>query len=118
MLLNVNVPNIPEEEIRGIQVTRQGMRVYHSALDRRFDPRGQSYYWIGGSVPSGIPDRGTDFGATEENFVSITPLDLDLTEYRRKMQLDAWSWEEVEEDVMVEEPIPVVESPLLQLNSV
>ncbi|KPK03069.1 MAG: stationary phase survival protein SurE [Anaerolineae bacterium SG8_19] len=94
LLLNVNIPNTDADNIRGIRITRQGMRVYNAALDDRQDPRGRPYYWIGGSTPSGIPDDGTDFGAISEGFVSITPLDLDLTEYRRTMQLRTWSWED------------------------
>ncbi|MFN2223007.1 MAG: 5'/3'-nucleotidase SurE [Chloroflexota bacterium] len=93
MLLNVNIPNKPSGEIRGIQITRQGMRIYHSALDQRQDPRGKAYYWIAGSVPSGVPDFGTDFGAIAENSVSITPLKVDLTDFGRTMQLRRWNWE-------------------------
>lgn len=112
LLLNVNIPNTPADNIEGIRITRQGMRVYHSALDERKDPRGRSYYWIGGSSPSGIPDDGTDFGAISEGYVSITPLDLDLTEYRRMMQLRTWSWEDVPEtepESLGIEPVPEVE---------
>lgn len=93
MLLNVNVPNTPLEEVRGLRITRQGMRVYHSVLDKRLDPRGIPYYWIGGEAPSGIPDDGTDIGAIAEGYVSITPLDLDLTAYRRTQMLSHWPWE-------------------------
>jgi 5'-nucleotidase len=92
MLLNVNVPNIPLRELSGYRVTRQGMRVYDAVLDRRLDPRGQPYYWIGGKMPSGTPDEGTDIGAIAEGFVSITPLHLDLTEYRRTQQLSKLPW--------------------------
>jgi 5'-nucleotidase len=96
MLLNVNIPNVPLSELRGYRVTRQGMRVYNSVLDQRVDPRGQPYYWIGGTIPSGIPDDGTDIGAIAEGYVSITPLHLDLTEYRRTQQLSRLSWDELE----------------------
>jgi 5'-nucleotidase len=93
MLLNVNIPNLPREEVRGVRITRQGMRVYHDRLDRRKDPRGQPYFWIGGDVPTGIPDEGTDIGAIAEKYVSITPLDLDLTAYRRTQLLSTWPWQ-------------------------
>ncbi len=82
ILLNINVPYLPDEEIKGWQITRQGLRVYQDALDAREDPRGRPYYWIGGDVPTGVPDRGTDFGALAEGFVSITPLHLDLTAHQ------------------------------------
>ena len=93
MLFNVNIPNIPSGEIKGFQITRQGMRIYHSALDERQDPRGKPYYWISGSVPSGVPDFGTDFGAIAENNVSITPLKVDLTDFGRSIQIRQWPWE-------------------------
>jgi 5'-nucleotidase len=79
VLLNVNVPHLPDEEIRGIQVTRQGLRVYRDALDERRDPRGRPYYWIGGDMPTGVNEAGTDFGALQAGYVSVTPLQLDLT---------------------------------------
>ena len=93
MLLNVNIPNIDLENLRGTQITRQGMRVYNAVLDKRLDPRGHPYYWIGGPVPSGIPDEGTDIGAIEQGYVSITPLHLDLTEYHRTRQLSTLYWD-------------------------
>ena len=74
-------------------VTRQGLRVYHSRLDERTDPRGRPYYWIGGDAPTGVPERGTDVGALAEGFVSVTPLQLDLTAYRAMTDLNTWQWE-------------------------
>lgn len=79
VVLNLNVPYLPLEEIQGIQLTRQGLRVYHDELVTRKDPRGVSYYWLGGDPPSGIPDQGTDYGAMKSGFASLTPLNLDLT---------------------------------------
>ncbi len=92
LLLNVNVPNLPFDQVAGHRVTRQGTRVYHPALDRRIDPRGTPYYWIAGATPTGIPDEGTDIGAIAEGYVSLTPLHLDLTEYRVTQQLATWPW--------------------------
>jgi 5'/3'-nucleotidase len=82
LLLNVNIPYLPDDEIKGILVVRQGLRVYRDRLDRRLDPRGRPYYWIGGDAPTAIPDEGTDFGALEQGYVSVTPLHLDLTDFR------------------------------------
>lgn len=92
VLLNVNVPCLPEEQIKGIQITRQGLRVYHDALDARKDPRGRPYYWIGGEFPTGVEEDGTDVGALGEGYVSITPLQLDLTAYQAMDRLKAWQW--------------------------
>jgi 5'-nucleotidase len=94
ILLNVNVPFLPDEKMRGIALTRQGLRVYHSRLDERVDPRGKAYYWIGGDAPTGVPERGTDVGALAEGFVSVTPLQLDLTAYRAITDLNTWQWDE------------------------
>jgi 5'-nucleotidase len=76
ILLNINVPVGP---IKGIQITRLGQRVYHDELVTRLDPRGQPYYWIGGEAPTGLPDDGTDVGALHHGYISITPLQMDMT---------------------------------------
>ncbi|MCI0521071.1 MAG: 5'/3'-nucleotidase SurE [Chloroflexi bacterium] len=92
ILLNVNVPYVLQDQIQGFRITRQGMRVYRDRLDRRTDPRGGPYYWIGGDAPTGIPENGTDFGALAESYVSITPLQLDLTSHPALHVLSAWDW--------------------------
>lgn len=94
ILLNINVPFLPDDKLRGILLTRQGLRVYHSRLDERTDPRGKPYYWIGGDAPTGVPERGTDVGALAEGFVSVTPLQLDLTAYRALTDLNTWHWDD------------------------
>ncbi|MGB8214384.1 MAG: 5'/3'-nucleotidase SurE [Anaerolineales bacterium] len=94
ILLNVNVPFLRDEQIQGFRLTRQGLRVYHSRLDERIDPRGRPYYWIGGDAPTGVPERGTDIGALSEGFISVTPLQLDLTAYHVLSDLSAWQWQE------------------------
>lgn len=92
MLLNVNIPYLPLDAIKGIRVTRQGLRVYRDRLDRRVDPRGKPYYWIGGDAPTGVPEEGTDVGALAAGYVSITPLQLDLTMYASIPTLGDWEW--------------------------
>jgi 5'-nucleotidase len=82
VVLNVNVPFLKEGEFKGYMITRQGLRVYRDALDQRIDPRGRLYYWIGGEAPTGVDEPGTDFGALRAGYVSITPLQLDLTSYK------------------------------------
>lgn len=90
VLLNVNVPNLPREQIAGTEITRLGKRVYRDILIKRKDPMGRTYYWIGGDVPSGLPAEGTDIKAIAENKISITPIHLDLTNHRLIEQLQAW----------------------------
>jgi 5'-nucleotidase len=93
ILLNVNVPHIPLKDLKGFQLTRQGLRVYRAELDQRVDPRGKPYYWIGGDLPTGIPETGTDFEALESGYVSITPLQLDLTAYPALHAMKTWDLE-------------------------
>ena len=92
VLLNVNVPYLREHEFKGYLITRQGLRVYRDRLDKRVDPRGSPYYWIGGDVPTGVIEEGTDFGALAAGFVSITPLQLDLTAYQSVDEIKGWKW--------------------------
>ncbi len=92
VLLNVNIPYLKLEELKGFMVTRQGLRVYRDALDARRDPRGRPYYWIGGDFPTGIPEEGTDYGALKAGYVSITPLQLDLTAWEAMEGMKNWEW--------------------------
>lgn len=90
ILLNINIPYLQEQDIQGIRVTRQGLRVYRDHLDRREDPRGRPYYWIGGEAPTGVPEDGTDIGALNDGYVSITPLHLDLTAHQEIEEICSW----------------------------
>ena len=90
VVLNINVPYLKEHELKGFMITRQGLRVYRDALESRIDPRGKPYYWIGGEAPTGVDEPGTDFGALQAGYVSITPLQLDLTHYRAMDVLKKW----------------------------
>jgi 5'/3'-nucleotidase len=91
-LLNVNIPHGPE--IKGIRITRQGWRVYRDELVERLDPRGRPYYWIGGEAPTGIAeDEGTDFWALAQGYVSVTPLQLDLTAREAIPVLERWKFQ-------------------------
>ncbi len=78
-VLNVNVPNVPYEELEGIAITRQGLRKFEGEIIRREDPRGKPYYWIGGYRPKGVIHPGTDIEAIEHNQVSVTPLHRNIT---------------------------------------
>jgi 5'-nucleotidase len=111
ILLNVNVPFLSDDQIQGFRLTRQGLRVYHSRLDERIDPRGRSYYWIGGDAPTGVPERGTDIGALAEGFISVTPLQLDLTAYHVLTDLNSWQWREHPQKYLFHLPAFLVPKP-------
>jgi 5'-nucleotidase len=96
VFLNVNVPEVTADQLQGIRITRQGLRVYRDRLDKRQDPRGRDYYWIGGDSPTGIPEDGTDVGALAAGYASITPLQLDLTAYPALSTLSNWQWGHLE----------------------
>lgn len=79
--LNINVPACDLSELRGAKYTFQGHTHYAQRVIRRRDPWGKDYYWLGGELPAGRPDEGSDIAAVREGYVSITPLGLDLTNY-------------------------------------
>lgn len=89
-VLNVNVPDLPWSEIRGYQITRLGRRQPSEALIATEDPRGHKLYWIGGVGSPQDGAQGTDFHATSEGYVSITPLCTDLTCAQSLGQVSAW----------------------------
>lgn len=91
-MLNVNVPRRPEALIRGLRYTFLGQRIYGDVLVTRDDPWGKPYYWIGGEVPTGIAEAGSDFGAIESGFVSVSPLGIDLTRREFLAELTAGEW--------------------------
>jgi len=82
-LLNVNVPPpVDGQAIRGFALTRMGRRRYGDAIIEKTDPRGKKYYWIGGEEVEPIAEEGTDFHAIAQNLISVTPIHLDLTNYK------------------------------------
>ena len=80
-LLNVNFPNISKGEIRGIKLTRQGKRIYENSIQETFNPWGEKYYWIGGGRTFWEHGDEADMEAVQENYISITPIHLDLTNH-------------------------------------
>ena len=78
-ILNVNVPNVRLSEVRGIMVTKQGFRAYENYVEKQFSPRGRAYYWIAGNSGPHDAKAGTDGYALLGNYVSVTPINLDLT---------------------------------------
>ena len=89
-LLNVNVPALPKSQIRGRHVTRLGRRIYRDVIVKRQDPNGRNYYWIGGQPPEGVLEEGTDVWAVANGYVSVTPVHLDMTDYRLLAEIKNW----------------------------
>ncbi len=82
-LMNVNFPALPPEKIKGIKPCPHGRRVLHDNLDRRVDPHGRNYIWIGGQRTEPHADHPTaDYRQIAEGYITVTPLNLDMTHYR------------------------------------
>lgn len=91
-LLNVNIPNIRKEAVRGIKFTRQGKRVYDNSIQETYNPWGEKHYWIGGGRLYWEHGEDTDMEAVQSNYISITPIHLDLTNYEALAYLrEKWS---------------------------
>ena len=89
-ILNVNVPDVPLDQIQGIEVTRLGTRHCAEPTIRELDPRGQPIYWVGPPGAQEDAGPGSDFYAIEHNRVSVTPLKVDLTNYETLAQVSEW----------------------------
>lgn len=81
-LININIPALPEEYIKGVRITKLGVRNYDNLFEERRDPRGNTYYWMGGGVVEEDQELESDVTAIQEGYISITPIHLDLTDYR------------------------------------
>ncbi|MDJ0519584.1 MAG: 5'/3'-nucleotidase SurE [Trichodesmium sp. MO_231.B1] len=99
MLLNVNVPAVEETEIAGVKITRQGIRRYIDIFEKRVDPRGKTYYWLAGEVQEDVEDTNdqssveklpTDIQAMREKYITITPLQYNLTYGKQLGYLEKW----------------------------
>jgi len=89
-LLNLNVPNLELEKVKGIKVTKQGKRLYEDPIVEKVDPRGKKYYWIGGNELGFVDIKDSDILAINDGYVSVTPIKLDLTnhDYIEKLNSD------------------------------
>ncbi|SDY86305.1 5'/3'-nucleotidase SurE [Nitrosomonas halophila] len=90
ILLNVNVPDIPYEQMQGIEVTRLGRRHKAEGVIKSQTPRGDAVYWVGAAGAAQDAGEGTDFFALQNNRVSITPLQIDLTRYDQVGYVKNW----------------------------
>ena len=90
VLLNVNVPDVAYDDLRGSKVTRLGKRHKAEPVIKSINPRGQTVYWVGAAGAAQDAGDGTDFHALSQNIVSITPLQMDLTRFVQIEPLDNW----------------------------
>jgi 5'-nucleotidase len=90
VILNVNVPDLPDDELRGVKVTRLGNRHRSEPAVRAQDPRGRDVYWVGSAGAGQDAGPGTDFHAIASGYASITPLQIDLTRHAAIPELERW----------------------------
>ncbi|MDG6772974.1 5'/3'-nucleotidase SurE [Thiomicrorhabdus sp. ZW0627] len=90
-IININVPDIPLKELKGIKITRLGKRHCSEPVVKQTDPRGKPIYWIGPAGDAADAGEGTDFYAVEHGYASITPLKIDLSHYEMMETLQQWA---------------------------
>ncbi len=90
-LLNVNLPAIPGDDVKGVKVTHLGSRVFHEEVARMKDPWGKDIFWIGGGHVTWSGGADSDFRAVNEGFISVTPLHVDMTNYDLLEAARGWS---------------------------
>ena len=90
VLLNINVPDISYEELKGMEVTRLGRRHKAEAVVKSLTPRGETVYWVGAAGPAQDAGEGTDFFSIQHDRVSLTPLQIDLTRYGQMNTVKDW----------------------------
>lgn len=94
-LLNVNVPDVPEEEISGIILTKQGKSKWDDIYEHRVDPAGRDYYWLKGNLMEVDSEIEMDQAAIKNNYVSVSPIHFDLTDYDTFEKMKNWKLEEM-----------------------
>lgn len=94
-LLNVNVPDVPEDQIKGICLTSQGKSKWDDNYEQRVDPNGRDYYWLTGSLTVLDTEINTDQAAIKNNYVSISPIHFDLTDYAAYERMKNWNIEKL-----------------------
>lgn len=92
-LLNVNVPDVPEDQIAGIKLTRQGKSKWDDIYEQRIDPYGKNYYWLTGNLMEVDTEIETDQAAIRKNYVSVSPIHFDLTDYETFERMKNWKIE-------------------------
>ncbi len=94
-LLNVNIPNVPEDQIKGVMITKQGISVWEDRFDVRRDPANREYFWLTGQMDVLDTDLDTDQIAIKNNYVSITPVRYDLTDRQMLETMKTWGVEKL-----------------------
>ena len=89
-LLNVNVPAVPKDKIKGVKITHQSKSRFIEVFDKRKDPRERTYYWLTGEMSRMEGDGEADDVAVKENYISITPIHFDMTDYGYLGELKKW----------------------------
>lgn len=89
-LFNVNLPAVQPHDVAGVKITTLGRRAYVGSLTRAADPNGREYFWIGGGESTWWGGEESDFRAVHEGYISVTPLHLDLTNYRLLEEIGRW----------------------------
>jgi 5'-nucleotidase len=90
-VLNVNIPNVVEEEIKGIKICRQAKGSWEEKFDKRKTPFGKDYYWLAGKFVCTDDGTDTDEWALSNNYISIVPVQFDLTAYKAIQTLENWN---------------------------
>jgi len=90
LLLNINFPNVEYVDLQGIQIIRHGQRKYQDELFKISDPKGKVHYWLGGEIDHESIEKNTDYGTVHNKKVSITPILLDLTDYKMMSKMKKW----------------------------
>ena len=90
VLLNVNIPNLPLDEIKGYRVTHMGNSHYVETFQKRSDPRGNAYFWMDGYLEQVGQKEGSDIQALADGYVSLTPIGFDLTRHSAMETLENW----------------------------
>ncbi len=92
-MLNVNVPNLPAKEIRGMVVTKQGKSKWDDIYEKRVDPYGRNYYWLTGNLKDVDETLDLDQAAIKQNYVSVSPIHFDLSDYQTYDKMKDWKIE-------------------------
>jgi 5'-nucleotidase len=94
VVLNVNFPKLKKEEIKGIKICRQAKAIWAEKFDKRVTPQGKDYYWLAGEFINLDKGEDTDEWALQKGYISIVPVQFDLTAHHASQELNSWQWNE------------------------